>query len=51
MVFDELIGKNEILNEFLWYNSNICIDGKPVFYSNFLEQVYAMLNILEKKAD
>ena len=34
--YEEPIGKNEVLHETLWYNSNILIGTKPVFYQQWL---------------
>ena len=33
--FDDPIGKNEVLQEFIWFNSNICIGNNPVFYKKW----------------
>ena len=32
--FEDPIGMNEALNEPIWYNSNILIGNKPVFFMN-----------------
>ena len=34
---EQPLGPEEAMNEILWYNSNICINSKPVFYKEMFE--------------
>ena len=49
--YEELIGKNEVLNELLWYNSNILIESTPVLYQKWLKAgVQSIQHIFENNS-
>ena len=48
--FDRAMGKASVLNQMIWFNSNIRIGGKPIFHSKLYEKgVIYISDLLNEK--